>query len=274
MGNAKLAIVAGEGRLPVLLYQHMAELGNAPLVVELAGFPAEIDGVTPIRFRVEHLGTLLADLQAQGVTQICLAGRVSRPMLDPSQVDAATEPFVPGIVAAIQSGDDGALREILFIIEEFGFELCAVHELMPMLLPPVGVPTVVEPGQRDRDDADRAYGINAVIGPSDIGQACVVAAGQALAIEALGGTDWMLASLAGKRRPAGPSGGILYKAPKPGQDRRADLPVIGPLTVAGVKAAKLSGIVIEAGGVIMLDQAATIAAADAAKIFIWVRDSP
>ena len=112
------------------------------------------------------------------------------------------------------------------------------------------------------------------VGPADIGQGCVVVAGQALAIEALGGTDWMLDSLAGNRRPAGPSGGILYKAPKPGQDRRADLPVIGPQTMAGVKAAGLSGIVIEEGGVIVLDQAATIGAADAAGLFLWVRDTP
>ncbi len=269
-----LAILAGEGRLPVLLYQHMLERGQTPVVVELEGFPGQIEGITPIRFRVEHLGTLLADLERRGVTDLCLVGRVGRPKLDPNAVDKATEPFVPGITAAIQSGDDGALREVLFIIEEFGFELRAVHELMPELLPELGVPTKAQPSERDRDDVLRADEIITAIGNADIGQACVVAAGQALAIEAFGGTDWMLASIAGKRRPEGLEGGILYKAPKPGQDRRADLPVIGPATVAGVKAAKLSGIVIEEGGVIMLDQAATIAAADAAKIFIWVRDTP
>ncbi|MGB5557780.1 MAG: UDP-2,3-diacylglucosamine diphosphatase LpxI [Paracoccaceae bacterium] len=269
-----LAIVAGEGELPVLLHRHMLEHGEPPLIVELDGFPSRIKSATPIRFRVEHLGSLLADLKAQGVTELCLAGRVQRPKLDPTAVDAATEPFVPGITAAISAGDDGALREILFIIEEFGFQLRAVHELMPDLLPALGVPTVAKPGERDRDDALRAVEILDALGHADIGQACVVAAGQALAVEALGGTDWMLASLAGKRRPKGPTGGILFKAPKPGQDRRADLPVIGPDTVAGVKAAGLSGIVIEEDGVIVLDAAATVAAADADGLFIWVRDTP
>ena len=220
-----LAIIAGEGGLPGMLYRHLQQQGDPPLIIELDGFPARIDGVTPI---------------------------------------------VPGIVAAISAGDDGALREILAIIEEFGFTLLAAHEVMPDLLPEGGVPTEAEPSDRDRADAFRAADIVAALGVADVGQGCVVAAGQALAVEALGGTDWMLRTLAAER-PDAPAGGILYKAPKPGQDRRADLPVIGPKTVAGAKAAGLSGIVIEAGGVMVLDRAEVIAACNAAGLFLWVR---
>ncbi len=266
-----LAIIAGEGSLPGVLHAHLKARGAAPLVLELDGFPAKIEDVTPIQFRVEHLGTVLADLRARGVTDLCLAGRVRRPRLDLAAVDAATEPFVPGIIAAIEGGDDGALREVLFIIEEFGFTLRAAQDVMPELLPPEGVLTHAQPSPRDEEDAARAAGIVAVLGQVDIGQGCIIAAGQALAVETLGGTDWMLASIAGKRRPPGPKGGILFKAPKPGQDRRADLPVIGPDTVRGVKAAKLSGIVIEAEGVMALDREALVAACDAAGVFLWVR---
>ncbi len=150
------------------------------------------------------------------------------------------------------------------------------------------------------------------MGAADIGQALVVAQGQVIAVEAQPGTDWMLASLlarGGERLPTGglfddpfgvaadvfggpavmprrgrdpalPPGGVLYKAPKPGQDLRADLPAIGPETVRGAAAAELEGIVIEAGGVMLLDRAATVAAADreatvaaadAAGLFLWVR---
>ena len=267
-----LAIIAGEGALPGVLYCHLADRGDAPLVVELEGFPSKIKATAPIRFRVEHLGSLLADLKDRGVTDLCLAGRVQRPVLDPKAVDTATEPFIPGIVAAINSGDDGALREILFIIEEFGFTLRAAHDVMPELLPPPGVLTEVGPSKQDQDDAVRAAEILVALGAADIGQGCVVAGRQALAVEALGGTDWMLRSLA-KDRPEGPAGGILFKAPKPGQDRRADLPVIGPKTVAGVKAAELSGIVIEAEGVMVLDRGEVIDACNAAGLFLWVRDA-
>jgi DUF1009 family protein len=141
------------------------------------------------------------------------------------------------------------------------------------------------------------------MGAADVGQALVVARGQVIAVEAQPGTDWMLGSLLARdaarlptgdlfddplgvmadmvggpevaprprRDPALPPGGLLYKAPKPGQDLRADLPAIGPGTVRGAVAAGLEGIVIEAGGVMMLDRAGAVAAADAAGLFLWVR---
>ena len=68
--------------------------------------------------------------------------------------------------------------------------------------------------------------------------------------------------------------GVLYKAPKPGQDRRIDLPAIGPGTVERAAAAGLAGIAVEAGGVMILGFAATVAAADAAGLFLWAREDP
>ena len=46
--------------------------------------------------------------------------------------------------------------------------------------------------------------------------------------------------------------GVLFKGPKPGQDRRLDLPAIGPETVRGAAAAGLAGVAVEAGGVMIL----------------------
>ena len=63
------------------------------------------------------------------------------------------------------------------------------------------------------------------------------------------------------------------KAPKPGQERRIDLPTIGPQTVAGAAKAGLAGLVIEAGGVIVLAREAVIAACDAAGLFLWAREA-
>ena len=67
-------------------------------------------------------------------------------------------------------------------------------------------------------------------------------------------------------------GGVLFKAPKPGQDRRIDLPAIGPETITQASAAGLSGIVWAAGGVLVLDRAAMVAAAEKAGLFLWARD--
>ncbi len=116
----------------------------------------------------------------------------------------------------------------------------------------------------------------AALGPLDLGLGAVVAQGLCLAVETLPGTDAMLdfaAAHAGALRPDPKAGrGVFYKAPKPGQDRRIDLPTLGPATVARAAKAGLAGIAWEAGGVILLDRAAMVAAAEAAGLFLWARE--
>ena len=68
------------------------------------------------------------------------------------------------------------------------------------------------------------------------------------------------------RSPAG--SGVLVKAPKPGQDRRFDLPSIGPRTVEGAVRAGLAGIAVVAGSTIVAEPERLIASADRAKIFV------
>ena len=65
---------------------------------------------------------------------------------------------------------------------------------------------------------------------------------------------------------------MLYKAPKPGQDRRIDLPALGPASVRRAAAAGLAGIAWQAGGVVLLDRDAMLAEAAAAGLFLWARE--
>ncbi|MEQ9038663.1 MAG: UDP-2,3-diacylglucosamine diphosphatase LpxI [Silicimonas sp.] len=260
-----LALVAGKGRLPGILVEALSE---RPHVASLEG--ADPDGLVPDqRFRIEQLGTFLESLTARGVTEVCFAGAISRPALDPSKVDAATMPLVPRMMAALHAGDDGALRAVIAIFEEGGFRIAAADDLLPSLLPKPGFASARRAQENHVADAERAAAVIAGLGSLDIGQSCAVKAGQVLAVEGIFGTDWMLESL--KNRPDG-AGGVFFKARKPDQDRRIDLPTIGVGTVTGVAKAGLEGIVVEAGGVMVLDQDAVERAADEAGIFLWVRE--
>lgn len=266
-----LALIAGAGALPGRVLGAVRAEGRRALVCEMAGSAAEVPGGPDIRFRLETLGTLLADLRGEGVREVCFAGAVRRPPVDPAAVDAATRPLMERIAAALRAGDDGALRTMLGLFEEAGLAVRGAHDLVPDLLPPAGVPSAAKPADAHGADAGRAAAIVAALGRVDVGQACVVSRGQALAIEALPGTDAMLATLC-PRPPGLPGGGLLYKAPKPGQDRRVDLPAVGPTTLEGAARAGLDGVVIEAGGVMVLDRPATVAAADRLGLFLWVRE--
>jgi DUF1009 family protein len=61
---------------------------------------------------------------------------------------------------------------------------------------------------------------------------------------------------------------VLVKLVKPGQDRRADLPTIGPGTLRHAAASGLRGVAFEAGGTLLTDRDACVAAADETGLFL------
>lgn len=258
----RTAIIAGTGALPRLV----AEALDRPAVYALEGFSP---GIPCESFRMERLVPLLERLVDDRVEQVVFAGAVRRPPLDPEAFDPRTAALVPRMTAAMGNGDDAALRELIAIFEEWGLPVVGPAALRPDLIAGAGVLTGTV-SDADRRDAERAAEILDVTGPLDIGQGCVVAKGLCLAIETLPGTAAMLDFVARTRE--GPPGGVLMKAPKAGQDSRIDTPAIGPDTVAQAASAGLAGIVWPAGGVLVLDRAATVVAAEDAGMFLWARD--
>ncbi len=263
----RTAIIAGAGALPQLLFDRLTAQEAHVVVAALDGVRVSVTGAEPLRFRLERLVPFLDHLTGAGVTRIVMAGAVRRPALEPELFDARTAQIFPQVLALLQPGDDGALRAVIALFEEWDFQVVGADAILPELLPPAGVPTGLNPSAAAAAEAKIGIATVAAMGRDDSGQACVIRGGAVIAREGPEGTDAMLAALA----PVAPRSGILVKAPKPGQDRRADLPVIGPETAGAAARAGLSGIVIEAGGVIAVDQPGVIAALDAAGMFLWVR---
>ncbi|MGB9298166.1 MAG: LpxI family protein, partial [Pseudolabrys sp.] len=142
----------------------------------------------------------------------------------------------------------------------------------PDILMPEGVLGRAQVSERDR--ADIALGLDYLhtAGKFDIGQAVVVAGRHVLAVEAAEGTVAMLMRVAEMRAngrvPAPLGTGTLVKAPKPAQDRRFDLPSIGPKTVESAARAGLAGIAVVAGSTIIAESEQLVAVADRANIFV------
>ena len=261
-----LALICGQGALPGLIVRNMY---HAPVIAALEQFPPEGLAVD-LTFRLETLGTFLKALKVRGVLQVCFAGAIRRPKIDPEQIDAATQPLVVKISGALSGGDDAALRIIIDIFEQAGFEVVGFTQLVPELLPPGGVLSIRQPIEQDRKDVARAHSVIAGLSALDMGQSCIVASGHVLAVEAFGGTRWMLSSLSSVRPTVWPEGGLLYKAPKEGQERRVDMPAIGPETMEQAAQAGLSGVAIVQGGVVALHLPKIIAEANRLGLFLWV----
>jgi DUF1009 family protein len=273
-----LAIVAGRGDLPRLIAEDCARRGRPYRVVVFEGVPLDwLAGHPVLRATFEKPGRLFADLRAAGCRLVTFAGGMARPALRPLRFDLRMLRLAPRLLRGLRAGDDSTLRMIAGVFEAEGFAVRAPHEILPDLLAPAGVLGRVAPGARDREDARRAAEIVAALGAADVGQAAVVAQGICLGLESIQGTDALLDFVARtgagfRPDPKGPRG-VLFKAPKPGQDLRLDLPAIGPGTLERAAAAGLAGVAVQAGGVMILDYAATVAAADAAGLFLWGREA-
>lgn len=268
-----LALIAGEGDLPRLIAEDRALRGLDLLVVRFEGTRApwaEAHDVLDLPF--EKPGRLFAALERRGCSAVCFAGAMVRPRLDPLRFDLTALRLAPKVLALLRQGDDAMLRGLAAIFEARGWRVVAAHDQLSGLLAEAGAMGARAPSERDLADAGRAAGIVDALGAADVGQAAVVADGVCLGVEAVAGTDALLAQVAALPAELRGAGGVLVKAPKPGQDWRLDLPAIGPRTVEAAAQAGLSGICVAAGGVLVLGRAETAAAADAAGLALWGRE--
>lgn len=264
----KLGIIAGAGGLPGRLAAAARAAGRGVFILGLEGF-ADPAVLAPWPHEVQRIGAagrILAALRRHGCQDVAMIGPVRRPSIFDLRPDSEGTRILARIGRAAFAGDDGFLAAIVRVLNEEGFRVIGAHEVMREVVAPAGVLTEAAPDAQAMLDIARGVRVARLLGAADVGQGCVVQQGLVLAVEAIEGTDAMLAR-AGTLRRAG-EGGVLVKVLKPGQERRADLPTIGPETVRNAAAAGLRGLAFEAGSTILAERQAAIQAADAAGLFL------
>ncbi len=267
-----LGIIAGGGALPRLLAEALEKAGRPVHVIALHGFAESwVNNFPHSVARLAQVGHVITGLRRAGCREVCLVGSLARPALFSLLPDLTGLMLAPRFMKLFREGDDGLLRGINAILEERGFVIVGASAYLGDLLAPVGKMGARKPDMVDLADIARAAEIVEGLGALDIGQGAVVARMRVLAVETVQGTDVMLEKLVGDRRRGGapiPSG-VLFKAPKPGQDRRVDMPTIGPQTVSRVREAGLSGIAVAAGEVFVLEPEEVVRAADREGVFVF-----
>ncbi len=263
-----LGILAGGGPFPGRVAAAAEAAGRDVFIVALRGFaePEVIGRFSHAEARMGAAGEILSLLRQHGCADLVLVGPVRRPSLLDLRPDAEGAKILARIGRAAFSGDDGLLAAVVRVLGEEGFRVIGAHEVLTEAVGPKGVLGRVEPDAEAQADIARGAEVVRALGRVDVGQGCVVQQGIVLAVEAIEGTDAMLSRAAGLRRP-GP-GGILIKLVKPGQDRRADLPTIGPATLHAAAAAGLRGVAFEAGGTLLTDREGCVHAANATGLFL------
>ena len=268
-----LGIIAGGGQLPNLIIDACRAQGLSYFIIALEGF-AETGSFNDSPVAWVNLGNAAKGferLHSVGVQEVVMAGLVRRPSFIDLRPDWRTGKFLAriGIRAFLDLnsvGDDRLLRAIITEFEQEGFKVIAVDAVLSDALVAEGSLGAFSPSKNDQADIQIGFNAAKKLGGDDIGQAVVVQNGKVLAEESIDGTDELI-NRAGAAKDKGP-GPLLVKVSKPGQDRRADLPVIGPQTVTACAQAGLRGIVIEAGGTLVIEKREIARLADETCIFV------
>jgi DUF1009 family protein len=262
----RIGILAGGGRLPLMIAESATARGACVHIVGIAGAADQAIARFPHTWvSWGQIGRMVRTLEREGGRQMVIAGAATRPDLGRIRPDAGFFRNLPFVVRLLTGGDDAVLKRVVGFFEGHGFEVLGVHAVAPDLLAGVGRMGAVALTEANRADAKLGFAVRRALAGVDAGQAVVVAVGKVLAIEGAEGTDAMLQRVAALpcQGALGATAGVLAKGPKPGQELRVDMPAIGPRTIAQAAAAGLAGVVVAAGAVLIVDRAEAISIADA-----------
>jgi DUF1009 family protein len=269
----KLGLIAGGGALPLSLARHCRDQGRPLFVVRLTGFAEpELSAFDGADLPLGKLGGAIEALRGAACEAVCLAGKVSRPDFLSLRPDLRGLAALPGALNAAREGENGLLAFLLAEFEREGFVAEGAHEVMADLVLGPGPLGRHKPKRGRLADVAQALAAARAVGALDAGQGAVVCDGLILALEAQEGTDAMLARVA--TLPVAIRGaperrrGVLAKVCKPNQERRIDLPTLGPETIRRAATAGLEGIVGEAGLTLVVEREAVRALADELGLFV------
>ena len=266
----RLGLIAGNGRFPFLVLDAARGAGHDVTVIALKeeAFPdLEMAAArSPVasfhRISLGQLGTWVGVLKNAGVTQAVLAGQVKHTKLF---ADIIPDKMALGLLLRIKSKNtDAIIAGVADVMREHGIELLDSTTFLQPLLARAGVLTRRAPTEDESTDLAFGYQVADAIAGLDIGQTIAVKSAAVVAVEAMEGTDLVIAR-AGQLAGAGVR---IVKVAKPNQDMRFDVPVIGVPTIDAMRAAGATTLSVDAAKTLMLDGDAIIRAADEAGIAI------
>jgi DUF1009 family protein len=273
-GKGRLAIIAGNGFLPIHLAHAARDAGETPFIIALRNESDQsFDGFERASASIADIAGFARIFREKGIDRVVLSGGVrKRPEWRDIRPNWKVLRRLPALVGNLVSGgDDALLQTAIGLIEAQGCRVIGAHEIAPGLLARIGPLGAHAPSEEAFRDIARASEAARRLGELDIGQGAVSVGGRVVALEGVEGTDRMLERVAGLRaegRISARRKGVLVKLCKPQQDMRADLPAIGPSTVENAVKAGLAGIAVEAGRALVLEEHEMITAANAAGLFV------
>ncbi|MDA1185000.1 MAG: UDP-2,3-diacylglucosamine diphosphatase LpxI [Acidobacteria bacterium] len=266
----RLGLIAGNGRFPFLVLEAARAQGHEVTIVaaQEEAFPELTDAAAQHGAAIHwvslgKLGACIKLLTEDGVTHAVMAGQVKHTKIFSGGI--VPDMLFLSVLARLTSRNtDGLIGAVADVLRDQGIELMDSTALLRPLLARQGVLTRRSPSEEEQKDFEFGYRMADAIAALDIGQTVAVRQQAVVAVEAMEGTDEVIARAG---RLAGP-GVAIVKVAKPNQDMRFDVPVIGIATVEAMRAAGASALSIDAGRTLVIEGDAVVAAADEAGIAV------
>jgi DUF1009 family protein len=264
-----LGLIAGNGRFPFLVLDAARAQGHDVTVIATReeAFPelnaaAARHGAAIHWISIGQLGKCISLMKQAQVTHAVMAGQVKHTKIFGGIVPDLT--FMSVLARLPFRNTDGLIGAVAGVLHDNGVELIDSTSLLTPILARAGVLTRRAPSADEQADFEFGYRMADAVAGLDIGQTVAIKDRAVVAVEAMEGTDVVIAR-AGQLAGAGVR---IVKVAKPRQDMRFDVPVIGVATVDAMRAAGATALSIDAGKTLVLDGEAVIAAADAAGITV------
>ncbi len=260
-----IGLIAGSGRFPLLFAESARRAGHRVVAAAHRGVtdPALAGAVDACAWvKLGQLGKVVGALREAGASRAVMLGAVPKVRFFRDALpDAALLKVVTRVAVR---GDDSLLRAIADHLEAEGLPVVDPAPFLADRLAPAGVMGRRAPDEGEWDDARYGLELARAVGRLDLGQTVVVKGRVALAVEALEGTDACVRRGGALAR----RGAVVVKAVKPGQDRRFDLPAVGPDTVSVLAEVKAAVLAVEAGATLVMDREELVREADRAGIAV------
>lgn len=262
--ETRLGLIAGEGELPLLVARNARRAGRTLAVIALRGCadPALRDYAESFCWRgITQLGRWIRALRKAGCREVVMVGRVGKATMFSRSRWLQWLQHLPDLTSirvwyfhARDKRNDTLLRAVADEMARRGLTMIDSTKYIPEALAEEGSLTP-NPPRTVLADAAFAWPLLKQVAAMDIGQAIAVKEREIIAVEAIEGTDKLIAR-AGELCPQG--GWTLVKVAKPDQDMRFDVPTIGPQTIENLHRARAAGLVVEAGKTIILEREKTL----------------
>jgi len=262
--TAGWGLIAGNGRFPFLVLEGARSQGIEMAVIaikeeaspELEKFAKRLHWVS-----LGELSKTIDLLHKENVAQAVMAGQVKH-----NKIFSSIRPdwkLAKLLISLPRKNTDSLIGAVARILEEEGIKLMDSTLFLKPLVPEAGVLTKRALSEHEAQDIAYGRGLAQQIAAMDIGQTVVIADRACVAVEAMEGTDEVIARAA---RLATGKALVVVKVSKPGQDMRFDVPVVGLPTISQMREAGATALAVDAGRTLLFDRQKLIESADAARI--------